>query len=225
MKLLDPEFWPVFVPGCSRLEVNPVDLLAVAANESACNPSAWNEGGRAGGMWQLTPAGARAAGWPPEQTHRFTMLSAKDQWPFWEKYFAHHRGQLVSRAACYVCTYLPALLDLAGNPNALLCSADGRTDEAHADRWTQAERISWYTGNKGFDRAHTGEIHVRDLTSAIDRSTLAMGGVWADYVAAIEREQGRIARARDTQPEVIAGPETPPVYVAPEPPDRDPEAA
>lgn len=217
--MLQPTFWPVFVAGCHRLGVDPVDLLAVAANESGCNPHAWNEGGRAAGMWQLTPAGAGAAGWPADQTHRFSMLSAEEQWPFWERYFGLHRDQLKSRAAAYVATYLPALLSLADNPDALLCAKDGRTDAPHPERWSEKERIGWYTGNVGFDRGHTGEIHVRDLLAAIDRSTLAMGGVWADYVAAIRAEQARLGPDVD----VTAGGANAPLYTAPDPTPRDPQ--
>lgn len=219
---IEAEFWPVFVAGCARIGVAPLDLLAVAANESGLNPHAWNAGGRAGGLWQLTPAGAGAAGWPKDQTHRFSTLSASEQWPFWERYFGGHRGALVSRAACYVCTYLPALLSLAGNPDALLCASDGRTDAPHPERWPVEERISWYTGNRGFDRGKTGEIHVRDLTAAIDRACLALGAMWTGAVTAVQRE---LARARDTQPEVIVDAGNQPVFAAPDPPERDPEAA
>lgn len=216
--MLQPTFWPVFVAGCHRLGVDPVDLLAVAANESGCNAGAWNEGGRAAGLWQLTPAGAGAAGWPGDQTHRFSTLTAEEQWPFWERYFGLHREQLTSRAAAYVATYLPALLSLAGNPDALLCSKDGRTDAPHPERWSVEQRIGWYTGNKGFDHGRTGEIRVRDLTAAIDRSTLAMGGVWADYVAAIRKAQAMLAPV-----DVTDGGRDAPVYMAPEQPARDPQ--
>lgn len=217
---IEAEFWPVYIAGCARIDVNPVDLLAVAANECGLNPHAWNEGGRAGGLWQLTPAGAGAAGWPADQTHRFSTLSAREQWPFWERYFGRFRGHLRTRAACYVSTFLPSLLALATDDDALLCSRDGRTDGV--GRWTPLDVRGWYEGNRGFDVAGKGEIRVRDLTAAIDRSCMRLGGVWADAVAAIQREQ---ARTRETVPEVFAGPEDAPVYMAPEPPERDPEAA
>jgi len=217
--LLPPEFWPVFVAGCARLEVDPVELLSVAANESGCDPRAWNAGGRAAGLFQMTPVAAPGMGWDPHDTHAFCALSAVDQWPYWERYFRPHRGRLVSRAACYLCTFLPALLDLAGEPDALLCSRDGRTHASQA--FARSQVISWYEGNRGFDRTRTGEIHVRDLTAAIDRSTLALGGVWSDYVAAIHREQA----LRDTNPDITDGGRDRPIYVVPEPPDRDPEAA
>lgn len=225
--MLPPEFWPVFVAGCARIDVDPIDLLAVAANESGLKPGAWNEGGRAAGLWQLTPAGAGAAGWPKDQTHRFSTLTAVEQWPFWEHYFGlpWRRGKLVNKAACYVCTGWPAGLSIAGISGALLCSADGRTDiplpKEYPHGWPKAEVIGWYNGNRGFDRKKTGEIRVRDLTAAIDRSTLALGGAWADCVAAIHREQ---ARVRDTKPEldVTDGGNCSPLYMSPEQPERDP---
>lgn len=222
--MLPVEFWPVYDAGCRRIDVNPVDLLAVAANESGLNPRAWNAGGEAAGLWQLTPAGAGAAGWPRDQTHRFSSLTAVEQWPFWETYFRRFKGRLRTRAACYMATFLPALLALAADDGALLCSAAGLTDGVGP--WSKHDVQGWYNGNRGFDRARTGEIRVRDLTAAIDRSTLALGGVWADCVAAIEREQ---AKLRDTVPEldVTDGGQNAPVYMAPEfdPTDRDPEAA
>lgn len=187
--MLQASFWPIFVAGCARLKVDPIDLLSVSANESGCNPAAWNAGGKAAGMWQMTPVAAPGMGWDPHDTHAFCNLSAEEQWPHWERYFAPHRGQLGTRAAAYLCTYLPALLNLASDPDALLCSKDGRTHATQS--FARSQVISWYTGNLGFDRGRTGEIHVRDLTAAIDRSTLALGGVWADYVAAIRAEQSR----------------------------------
>jgi hypothetical protein len=214
---IEAEFWPVFVAGCARIGVDPVDLLAVAANESGLQPHAWNEGGRAGGIWQLTPAGAGAAGWPADQTHRFAALTPNEQWPFWERYFGRFRGRLRTRAACYVATFLPALLALATDESALLCSLSGHTDGVGG--WGALEVRAWYTGNKGFDAHGTGEIRVRDLTAAIDRSCLRLGGVWANAVANIQREQ---ARARETQPEVIVAADNQPVFAAPDP---DPQAS
>lgn len=220
--MLPSEFWPVFVAGCARIDVDPIDLLAVAANESGLKPGAWNEGGRAAGLWQLTPAGAGAAGWPRDQTHRFSTLTAVEQWPFWETYFRRFKGRLRTRAACYMATFLPALMALATDDGALLCSAEGATDGVGG--WSKHDVQGWYNGNRGFDRGKTGEIRVRDLTAAIDRKTLALGGAWADCVAAIHREQ---ARVRDTKPEldISDGGNCSPLYAAPEPPERDPEAA
>lgn len=217
--MLPSEFWPVFVAGCARIDVDPIDLLAVAANESGLKPGAWNEGGRAAGLWQLTPAGAGAAGWPKDQTHRFSTLTAVEQWPFWETYFRRFKGRLRTRAACYMATFLPALMALATDDGALLCSAEGNTDGVGG--WSKHDVQGWYKGNLGFDRKKTGEIRVRDLTAAIDRSTLALGGAWADCVAAIHREQ---ARVRDTKPEldVTDGGNCSPLYMSPEQPERDP---
>jgi hypothetical protein len=196
---------------------DPVDLLAVAANESSLDPAAYNKGGRAAGLWQMTPPAAPGMGWPKDDTQSFTRLSAAAQMPYWRRYFAPHKGQLVSRAACYVCTYLPALLHLAGDPNALLCSIDGRTDDTR-HKWTKPQVVSWYMGNLGFDphvgrpAQRTGEIRVRQLTAAIDRSCAALGTRWTDAVALVNAAKGYQG------PEYVAPWVHPPVPM----PERDP---
>lgn len=199
---------------------DPLDLLAVAANESGLNPAAWNKGGRAAGLWQMTPVAAPGMMWPANDTESFTRLSAAEQMPYWRRYFAPHKGRLVSRAACYVCTYLPAGICLAGDPNALLCSDDGRTDipPPAGGRWTKAQVISWYMGNLGFDPMvgrppkRTGEIRVRQLTAKIDEACAALGQAWTDAVALVKAAQGYQG------PVYIA----PPVHPALDIPTRDP---
>lgn len=187
--MLPAEFFPPFVSVCARLLCDPKHLLSVAANESGCNPAAWNEGGKAAGLWQLTPVAAPGVGWNPNDTRAFAQLTAVQQLPYWERYFRPHRGQLVSPAAAYVCTYLPAGMSIAGNPDALLCSKDGRTDippapGSHA--WSTAAVVSWYKGNLGFDAKRCGEIRVRDLNAAIDRATKALGDTWLAYEREID---------------------------------------
>lgn len=217
--MLPAEFFPPFVAMCRRLRCDPVDLLSVAANESGCNPAAWNARGRAAGLWQMTPVAAPGMGWDPADTYSFTRLSAVEQLRNWEMYFRPHAGKLVNAAACYVCTYLPAGLSTAGNPDALLCTANGRTEipiPPGRPPWTVGQVVSWYLGNRGFDTDHDGQIHVRDLTAAIQRATAALGSTWDAYVRAI-----RDAEAIDVTDHGADAP----VYRVDLPDDEPPEAA
>jgi hypothetical protein len=173
---LSADFFAPFGTMCGRLECAPVDLLSVAASESRLNPSAHNLRGDASGLWQLMPSTAKGLGWDVTNDPHlaaFRSLSAEAQLPWWERYFSPHRGLLVSAAACYVATFLPALLSHAGNPDYVLCGARGP--------------LSWaYAANQGFDPSHKGTILVSDLTAAIDRACAALGSVWTDALAHLE---------------------------------------
>lgn len=222
-----------FLAMCATLKLrDPIDLLAVAANESGLNASAYNKGGQAAGLWQLTPVAAWKAGWNPgdkgSNMPAFAALTDVAQLPYWARYFRAHTGLLVSRAACYVSTYLPAGISLGSQPMALLCSANGRTDipvpaesmrdPRFKDGWPKGWVISWYTGNLGFDSKKTGEIRVHQLEEAIDRSARALGAKWSQAVQMV-RDAGAIEAA----PPYI-GPEylSAPIHPAIEIPDNDP---
>jgi hypothetical protein len=221
--MLPTPFFRPYVAMCGRIDVDPVDLLSVAANESRCDPAARNRYKRkdgvivvvAAGLWQLTAVAAPGVRWIAANLEGFAALSAEMQLPYWERYFAPHKGKLVNAAAAYVCTYLPALLDLAGNPDALLCSQDGRTDSPYT--FKREDVIGWYAGNLSFDPHRTGEIRVHQLTEAIARSCAAMGDTWTGYVASIHAAQPAAPI------DVTDGGDDAPVFVGPPPSSRDPE--
>src|SRR5258706_10444854 len=121
---LSDQFFVDFVDMCERLNCDPLDLLGVAAYESGVRANAHNRNGNASGLWQLMPATARGLGWnvaSDPNLEAFRGLDAVEQLPWFEKYFSPHRGKLVSAAACYVATFLPALLSHAGDSTYILC--------------------------------------------------------------------------------------------------------
>lgn len=181
----DASFGPAFLAMCSRLAVNPLHLLGVGMNESGMRASADNPDGNASGLWQLMPDTARGLGWeigdcegrdghPP--LWNFRSLSPTAQLPWFERYYAPHKGKLVSRAACYVCTFLPADLDLASDPQAVLVDKS----ESDPKQW----RRGWaYSSNMSFDANHDLKIQVFELEDAIVR---ALAGAGTRYQALLD---------------------------------------
>ena len=170
-------FYMKFVAMCQRRKVSPQNLLMVAMNESGVNPASHNPNGHASGLWQLMPATARGLGWDftDRDLSKFRQLSAEEQLPWFERYYAPHTGKLVSTAACYVCTFLPADLDLAANPDAVLVQKDGRRGWA-------------YSVNASFDINNDMKIQVHELDDAIRRA--CSGPRWATIAAELAAVTG-----------------------------------
>ena len=195
-----------FVADCQKLlRCNPLDLIAVTFNESGCKTTAHNKSGNASGLWQFMPATAKGLGWDERDCvelrdengkptgltaygtsplHRFRQLDHLGQWMWFRRFFRPHAGKLVSRAACYTCTFVPADLALAADENAVLI------DDGRAPRNTP-RRASFYAPNKGFDRRGDGRIIVSDLTDAINRA--ARGPRAEDLFARIQAEMAEAA--------------------------------
>lgn len=140
--------------------------------------------------------GVQAAQATIQQTQRslmleFAQLSAVDQLAWAKVYYGAHRGALTSAAACYVSTFLPALLSHAieVGPDFVLCGANGP--------------FSWaYAGNAAaFDPEKTGEIRLRNLTARIDR--VCAGERW-------EELKHRVLLAMGTPPSPGPTPSHPP---------------
>lgn len=185
--MLTAAFFAPFIAMCARLDVSPVDLLSVACNESRCSAEAHNPHGDASGLWQLMPSTARGLGWNVDadpHLDAFRALGAVGQLPWFEKYFAPHKGKLVSAAACYVATFLPALLAHAGDPSFVLCALGGPLEWA-------------YKANKGFDPRGAGRITVSDLAAAIERASAAMGATWDGYLTFLTPTVDDITSARN----------------------------
>ena len=178
-----------FVADCQKLlRCNPLDLIAVTFNESGCKTTAHNRNGNASGLWQFMPATLRGLGWDPRDCDaglaEFRKLDHLGQWMWFRRFFRSHAGKLVSRAACYTCTFVPADLALAADENAVLI------DDGRAPRNTP-RRASFYPPNKGFDRRGDGRIIVSDLTDAINRA--ARGPRAEDLFARIQAEMAEAA--------------------------------
>lgn len=186
------DFKAAYLAMCNRLQTRPLDLGGVAANESglyAGDPDsardrlAHNPDGHASGLWQVMPDIARGLGWDPADCAgadghtplwRFRRLTPTQQLPWFERYFSPYKGKLVSRAACYVATFMPADLGLAADPNAVLVDKS----EADPKQW----RRGWaYSSNAGFDENHDLKIQVCELEDAIRRA--ARGPRWQAFTS------------------------------------------
>jgi hypothetical protein len=97
----------------------------------------------------------------------FRRLSAAEQLSFVEAYFWPARGRIVSTAAAYTWTFLPADLQYAVDPDFVLVAKGGRRGWAFAQ-------------NAAFDANGDARIAVRELDKAIERQ--CRGPRWEEIV-------------------------------------------
>lgn len=166
-KDLSDEFFVKLASIATRLETDSLYLLAVMMSESGVRANAHNPNGHASGLIQFMPDTLLRLGWL--QGHEaFRKLSAVEQLPFVEAYFAPHRGRLKSIAAVYVATFLPAFIYHADNLDYVLCAKNGR--------------LGWaYNANSVFDANKDLTITVRELQEAVERN--CHGERWAEIRA------------------------------------------
>lgn len=179
-----------------RLEARALDLAGCWMSESNLTTVAHNSRGDAAGIFQAMPATLRGLGYHGDW-QAFTALSVGEQLEWAERYYAPHRGRLVSPGACYLATFLPALMGHAAESAYVLCGRFG----PHAE---------WYRANSGLDVNHDGWIRVQDLTDRIAQVT--RGPRWDEFAArVIEAIKGA-----DTSPDPIV------VSLSEGGPDEDP---
>lgn len=167
---LSPAFFAKLLAIAGRLACSVWSLLGVMQNESGVFSTAHNPSADANGLIQFMGDTLRGLGWTTGSA-AFRELTAEQQLPYVEAYFAPHRGRLVSDAACYLATFLPALLNHAADPAYVLCGAHGP--------------MAWaYAANKSFDHSGKGSIVVRDLADAIERA--CVGARWEEIVSRMQ---------------------------------------
>lgn len=190
------DFEHAFLDVCTFLECAPLDLLGNWYSESSLRADAHNPAGDASGIFQAMPATLRGLGF--SGTHEdFRKLTATEQLPWASRYYGPHKGLLISTAACYTATFLPALLPHAGDMLFILCAANGP--------------LAWaYPPNKGaFDPEDKGYITVGDLARRI--AAVTRGNRWEELKARILAAQ---AGVEDTIPPVDTSPQEPPPEAA-----------
>jgi hypothetical protein len=150
-----------------------IGMLMVMQSEAGMRATAHNPNGDASGLIQFMPSTLRDLGWQgtPED---FRTLSAEQQLPWVEKYFASRPNMPANpdATAFYVATFLPAFLPHAGEPDFVLASAPGII----------------YSANIVFDDEHEGVIRVAGLTRAIIRN--AQGARYKEAVARLAYVEG-----------------------------------
>jgi len=167
-----PEFYKAHIKVCEEdLKCDPWHLLRVEMSESGVSAIAHNDNPKnlppdqrfnASGLLQFMPATMSGMQFHPELTPasraaEFRKLSATQQVEYVRRYLLPYRGKLVSTAACYVSTFLPADIDLAGDPEAVLVQKGGRRGWA-------------FDANATFDANHDLKIQVKELDEAIIRN-------------------------------------------------------
>ena len=175
-----------FVALAARLEASPLDLAGCWMSESGLHTSAHNPNGGASGLFQVMPSTLHGLGY--HDMRPFTGLPVQEQLHWAERYYTPHRGRLVSAGACYLATFLPALMAHATEPMFILCGRFGPHQE-------------WYQANSGLDVNHDGWIRVQDLTDRIAR--VQKGSRWDEFASRVKACQ----QEADTEPEpfVISG--------------------
>lgn len=171
----------------AELDAKPLDLAGCWMSESGLHSIAHNPNGNATGIFQAMPATLRGLGYTGTWD-QFQHEALAVQLNFAAKYYAPHRGQLVSPAACYLSTFLPAFMSHAGDPSFVLCTTD--------DPLVIPVPVhpGWYKANRGLDVNGDGKITVQDLADKIARSTV--GPRWAEFAArvnaAMMQESGEV---------------------------------
>lgn len=160
---LSDQFFMQIKATCQRLKCAPEDLLGVMESESGVRPSAQNPNGKATGLIQFMPNTLVGLHWTagPDE---FAKLSAEEQLPFVERYFAPYVSQgLGSAGRLYQATFLPATLPNS-DESTVIAAPGGPNGQA-------------YAANKVLDTNGDGRITVGDLTARIDK--VRTGARWA----------------------------------------------
>lgn len=153
---LSPAFFLKQTIVADELGAAPFDLLKVEQAESGVRADARNPSTNASGLIQFMPRILEGLGWT-KGDEEFRRLQAVEQVPWVRRYFAPHAGKLRSTAALYVAVFLPALLDLAADENAVLCA--------------KGARLGWvYAANAVFDANNDYVITVGELGQAVARN-------------------------------------------------------
>ena len=164
---LSPTFFDELPKVCAAVECHAAHLLCVMYAESGVRAKAENPQGHASGLIQFMPDTLPGVGWTGGH-EAFRRLAAHEQLPYVQRYFAPHRGKLVSTAALYTATFLPADLQYAADQAFVLVQKGGRRGWA-------------FDVNAGFDQNRDLAITVGELDLAIKRQ--CRGPRWEEIAA------------------------------------------
>lgn len=185
-KDIDNLFFPKLDLVAKELGAKSLDMMSVMYSESGCRADAWNDNPKtlppekrwnASGLIQFMPFILPGVGWfKKDENNRpdhaaFRRLSATEQLPFVQRYYAPYVGHLGSVGGLYVATFLPALVKYAGDPSYVLTAKNGR--------------LGWaYGPNAAFDTNRDLQITVGELEDAVRRN--CRGPRWNELVARLE---------------------------------------
>lgn len=162
---------------CSRLGINPADLLLVMYLESGVDPSKKNNAGSgAVGLIQFMPKTLEDLGLDKNQVNNFGNRSSEDQLDFVEKYIrgamSHIPGGVFKSATQYYCANLyPRTLSRWNgdnpeqNKNVIVL---GETQSPETDPKKRAQEAQAYRANKYLDPDNKGYITVGDIKNKLN---------------------------------------------------------
>lgn len=157
---------------------DPFDLLGVWMSESGIHHDAVNPAGHATGIFQAMPATLRGFGFDgtdEQVSNQFASMTATEQLPWAMRYYMPARGRLMTRASCYLWTFVPADIGLAGDPNAVISAKRG------SPACIGGRRSNIFDVNAAFDDNHDLAIQVHELDDHIERAE--RGPRWAELEA------------------------------------------
>jgi hypothetical protein len=195
---LDDGFFARIETVATNLYADPFNLMCVWMSESGMRPTAENPHGHASGIFQAMPATLRGLGFTGANGYAepagdyamaahagdtvrcerlnallaasYRSLSATEELVWAERYYRPARGKLVSRAAIYLWTFVPADIGLASNPDAVITAKRG------SSLCPEGRRANIFDINAGFDANGDHATVVHELDDAIDRA--CRGPLW-----------------------------------------------
>lgn len=157
MNIPEDSFFTELAEVSDRLHVDSFFLLSVWMSESSVKPDAYNPHGGASGIFQAMPDTLKGLGFDGN----FRALTATEQLPWAEKYYAPGASKLTTRVACYLWTFLPADIALASNPDAVLVAEKG------SPICPDGRRPTLFSVNSAFDQDGNHAIQVKELDFAV----------------------------------------------------------
>jgi hypothetical protein len=150
-----------------------IEFAGVFYSESGFSARAYNATSpTASGCFQVIPSTLKGLGFrgTPKE---FRELDVADQLEYAKLYYKPHKGKLKSRVHIYVANFLPALISMADDPQAVLSAQGGF--------------MGWvYGANRLIDRNNDGKIQVWELDACITRA--CRGPRWEELKARIDGE-------------------------------------
>jgi len=156
-----------------ELRIDPDYLATVMSRESGFNPAATNPHTSATGLIQFMPRTAERLG---TSVGALRAMTAEQQLPFVQKYYAPFAGRVHNVGDAYMATFMPKYV---GQPSETVLFSEGSTG---------------YQQNAGLDLDKDGAIRIGDVTRAAEQT----------YAAGMNRTRTDVPDEEPARPKVEA---------------------
>jgi hypothetical protein len=141
---------------CDRLGAEVDAMAAVMSFESGFNPAACNRHSGATGLIQFMPKGsAKDLG---TTCDALAKMSAVQQLPYVERYFAPYKNSLKTLEGCYLSVFYPVARSM--QPKQVIARIGSRV----------------YDQNAGFDKDRDGDVEVEEICATVRAHAAKAGG-------------------------------------------------